>query len=662
MPKRTQLLSVVPWTGGLNTSLEEGLIGPNQLTIANNLLFREQQSKLKRDGINFNFDTATAGSNNIIGLNDFYFISASTKVHRLFSIDETGAFFSYVEGGTRTTRTPAATAEVTSITCPAKATIGASQFFLINSANNTTEYYVWYDTTGADTDPVNQSPPAIFGLSGKTGIKVVITTDVTATDVAVRTTTAINATGGADFTATSTGAVVTNTNDATGPAKDATNINVTSLTISITTQGSGAKWTTPTIVSMKTINNILIMAANGTGNNLFYWDGATTLALDLTTNPNYDPTDPNPPSCSLLQTHLGRLWTNDKSNFDRLHFSETFNPFKWQGAGDSGAIDVGTGDGDPEGIIAIFPTFKGELFVAKRTKLYRISGFTPETFQVILVSDGIGAISQNAVVPVEQDDIYWISERGIHSLNATASFGDVESKFVSADIQKTFNDDFTKTRLKNSWGAYLNTINSIAFAITLSTKTFNNDLFLYNIPLRAWYKWPDIDCESLITATDAAQKRFYLGGSNGRVFKTFTGDNFDTNNAGSQVSVPFKVKTGRIFPDNSPYTFKGYKKFSLVFRPIGSQTISSMIKIDSQLEQSLAFGQTGSVDLLGTTFILGSSILGAEFIMEPYTQSIEGFGRGIQITLEQNDANESVEIQGFMVEYEQAGDSQEVLV
>jgi flagellar hook protein FlgE len=83
-------------------------------------------------------------------------------------------------------RTFGNTNEITDVTCLAKASISNGEYFTISSP--TVDYYVWYDTDGAATDPT---------VSGKTGIEVTITPDTTAAEVAARTATAINAVGGA---------------------------------------------------------------------------------------------------------------------------------------------------------------------------------------------------------------------------------------------------------------------------------------------------------------------------------------------------------------------------------------------------------------------------------------------------------------------------------
>jgi len=125
----------------------------------------------------------------------------------------------------------ASVAEVQTVVCGTKASLTAADYFLLYSAKDETAYYVWYDVTGADTDPAP---------TGKTGIRVDISADATAIEVATRTSTAISAANSAqDFSAASGGtATVTITNINKGSCTNATDSN-TAFTFSVTTNGIG---------------------------------------------------------------------------------------------------------------------------------------------------------------------------------------------------------------------------------------------------------------------------------------------------------------------------------------------------------------------------------------------------------------------------------------
>lgn len=118
--------------------------------------------------------------------------------------------------------------EIFEITCPTGASITSGQYFLLYSAQDSTEYYAWYNVDGLGGNPAP---------IGKSPIEIAINSGDTANQVASKTALAINAI--VDFNASASLAVATVTNATAGIATDASNIDVTGLTINVTQQGSG---------------------------------------------------------------------------------------------------------------------------------------------------------------------------------------------------------------------------------------------------------------------------------------------------------------------------------------------------------------------------------------------------------------------------------------
>jgi hypothetical protein len=119
--------------------------------------------------------------------------------------------------------------EITDITCPPGSSITSGQYFLLYAAQDLPEYYVWYNVNGGGGNP---SP------IGKIPIQVNINSGDSAAQVATATAAAINAV--VDFNASASANVVTVTNATAGMATDASNVNVSGLSITIVQQGSGA--------------------------------------------------------------------------------------------------------------------------------------------------------------------------------------------------------------------------------------------------------------------------------------------------------------------------------------------------------------------------------------------------------------------------------------
>lgn len=524
-----QAFQAWPWSGGLDRSNDPALVKPEDYITLQNVDISFRNTKVTREGIDFNWDSATTSTDPIRSLTDYWFESFGGKARRIVGINESGSISA-------------------------------------------------------------------------------ITNSVTSDDIT-----------------------------------DTAN-----------------SWSNVTRATTTVIGNYLVLGAEGEDNQIKIWDGSSSEAVNLKEYTFFDEADQDPPNGWVLQRYLNRVWSNDKDRPDRLHYTTTDNPFEWQGSGDSGAIDVGLGDGDPEGIVAIFPPFKNQLFVAKRTKLYRITGTTPETFGVELVSDSIGCVSPQAVAQVDTDDIYWLSDRGVHGLLATDAFGDFQSQFISAPIQRDFEERINRSRLENVQARYLPTINSVAFAISPSGSPINSELWLYHINFKYWYYWTDVDAEALEVMQDFDRLRFYLGTSTGRVAQAQNNLTSDIDTSGNKVAIDMKLISGVVFTDRTPATTKNYHVAAIIYRPFTAHSIDVKFKTDAYAVQTNAFEPPDSIDTLGVDFILGESVLGATGIVAPYYFTIDGVGRGFQIEMRNNAIDQKVEVLGYLVEWQPAGAPLEV--
>lgn len=599
MSARTRLLQLLPWEGGLNTNLDESMLAHQSLTVADNTVFGERLSRKKRDGINHDWDDASDGSDKILAGLDFWF-GSTTKTQRQVAVSSARAVYSY-NAGTRSTLSES-TKSITNVSV-------ANPTVITSTAHGL--------TTG---DQITIAGTNTSGTTVGNFTVTVITSDTFSIPV-----------------------------------------NVTSVTTGTGTWVSRTWAGTLTQATITPFNNLAIVCVDGSNNPPKKWDGTTFSGLLG-----------NPPQALAMREHLGRLFATDKENVDLLHYSPVHDHTLWRGLGDSGGIPIGVGDGDPDGLTCIFPTFRGDLFVAKRTKLYRIQTPTnePADWVITKVSDTIGCVGPNAVASADLTDIYFWSERGLESLVAVQEYGDYGSIPVSQDIQKTVNDDLSRSRFKFIELAYLPTLNSVACAVTessalnrsLTTSSVNNTLYMYRVPMAGkegrWYRWYDLPCSSVWVASDSDKKRLYLGTHTTRVSKTLNGTNYDVSSAGAQTAIRWRVASGIIFPTGNPYDQICLKRFILYYKPQGTHTFSGTIKIDNQTvggANQLSFSETSSGALLGSTFVLGSSALGYDIIMGPASRTVDGVGHGFKVTLEQTTIDQSVEIQGFAVEYETGG-------
>lgn len=523
------------------------------------------------------------------------------------------------------------------------AAITSGAHFLINGPNDLTNYYVWFNVSSGGGDP---------HVSARTGIEVDITSTSTANDIATAIASGINASL-SGFTATATSNVATITAPAAGIAADSVDVNTT---FTLTTTLEGATVPSAVLETAKTLifNNRLQIALSGLGNLPIFFSPDQFTKYQLL---------PNAPDMSTIWEFQGRMWGNQKTDPDFVNYSPPFDDSTWGGIGDSGGFFIGAGDGDPEGITNGYK-YKDLMVVSKLHNRYRIVGDAPETYTVEAITEGLG--NEGALsIPVDETDVVFLSHRGIHSQAATDSYGDTSSKYLSANIKPTFNQ-WESSLLKFSQGAWIPELNSFAISVAEQGQPEQNAVWLYNVQIQvpnspspgAWYRWPGISCTALSRRYIDAAYKLIFGTSDGRIIQSQKQNSFtDFGDAG----IPYRVKTGTVYCDNDPQTFKAYKKVSLLYRPKGNFSFNVSIKIDNFPAQAFSFNQISGLDLLGETFILGSSLLGSSATLAPFTFSMDGVGRGFTMEITQPSQEEQIEVWGFMIEWEPAGTAQEVV-
>lgn len=606
MPRRTQIRTILPWNGGLNSTVDPGVLPEQDLVQADNIVFATSGARIKREGFEY-FDT---------------------DIPNIITRSSSG-----------TTRTLVFDASL----------LSASDDILVVGESIT----ISSTAGGSEADYV--------GTFTITAISTTTLTDDTITYTAVGSL-AEGATSTSTLTAKKSSSIlgIHEYWYTSGGDKVRRIIAITDQSLwfrydengnrkEISKDGAATAISGVTKVIFEVINNVLIIAFDGAAN--------TPKKYDPNTSADWFDLGGSPPNFSIMRQHLGRLFTNDKTNKDRLHYSSPGNAEEWQGVGDSAARDIYPGDGDEEGIISIAPSFKDSLFISKRSKIVEVTGESPEQFFPRPVSNGIGMVSHDAVVPVDLDDIMFMSDRGFHSLAATASHGDFESAFLSRKIQASFND-FENSRRNLTKGRYLPSLNSVAFSVTNDDQTEQSELWLFNVINKEWYRWPSISCEALATFTvDNSQKKLLCGTNEGRIIRSQSGDFTDPDDTG----ITSTIKTGALYADQNPQTLKMFKRLSVYFKPKGDFSFTVKYKVDNFAETSLTYEQAQSADTLGNTMVLGSSVLGIDEVLAPFTKDIEGIGRGITLTIEATGTETPVEIYGVSIEYELADVNQETI-
>lgn len=619
MSRRTQLYQLLPWTGGVNSSVDSGVLPENDLVQADNVIFSTNGSRLKREGINY-FDTD---------------IPAVIK-----------------RSSSGTTRTLVFASSI-SLSGPTDSIIVVGENLNVSGAGNS-NYNSDSCVVASIATTTTTNDTITYTFVGATSVTESIVTDTTAV---VERNYDILAVMDAWYYDSGTNTKKQILFSGTSQGKFFI-YDVNGRRTQIAKAGSGATSIVGPLtgIDLLLFNNKVIIAMSGVGN--------TPKVYDPTSAATWADLPGSPPDANFMREHLGRIWTDDKMALDRLQYSATFDETSWQGVADSGILDISIGDNDPVGISAILPPFKGVLVVNKGLESRQVTGNAPENFQIVPASEGIGSASHKACVAVDNDDVYFMSRAGFHSLVATVEYGDFKTKFISRNIQNTFNS-WTPSKLKFVQGAYVSPINSVAYSVAESGHLKPNSIWLYNPTIMhkdgrqgVWYRWPDLNAQSLCTRLDNDELKLVFGDSIGRVSIAQNGTYTDYGDTG----IPYRIKSGALYVDGNPNTIKAFKRASLLFKPRGNFNFTAYFKVDNFPVQPMVFSQSTAGAKLGVDFNLGFSQLGSNNNLAPFSQDVVGYGRGCTIEIFQSGLDAQVEIYGLVVEYEVADISNEVLL
>lgn len=375
--------------------------------------------------------------------------------------------------------------------------------------------------------------------------------------------------------------------------------------------------------------------------------------------------------------HLERLfYTGYSSQPSELTYTTAGNIFNSTGA-DSGTIKIRSGDGDQ--IIGISEPFYGSLYIFKGPQfgsVHQLSGTTPITFATAQVAHGAPALNARAIISTPTD-IYWMSNYGVHSLQTTVKFGNVEQAFLSLPIQKLWRDNLIKrSELVNTWGFWNPTRSIVGWAVTPSGETSQHWLLVYNYALsdpkpggkKFWSIWKiqgyaTTAGDTILIptglpnrASNAGDPHMWFGADNGQVYVADIDDILGDAGAGytararTPIITRFRGATGHAdVPETSEKEFGGVVTY---FSPKGAYGANLSAVVD-QRAHNATVPFTGGGAVLGT-FIMGTDTLaGADFNFYE-TPDIQDRGRSIYLEWSQSGLEQDMELFGYSIRYREA--------
>lgn len=382
------------------------------------------------------------------------------------------------------------------------------------------------------------------------------------------------------------------------------------------------------------------------------------------------------PVYTAASYHLNRLFTGGLSSApSATNFTAANNIFDSTG-GDTGGFTVNVGDGDQ--VMGLSETFYGSVYIFKGPQfgsVHQLSGNTPATFTLAKVAHGAPLLNPKALISTPSD-VYWMSNYGIHSLQTTVKFGNVEQAFLSLPIQKLFREaQLNRQKLEQAWGFWNPTRNVVGWAVFPTGSAQQVWLLVYNYALsdpkpggkKFWsiFVLPyGVASGGIVlspTPWDASNTKdphTWLGGDDGQAYVADQNASVSSlNDAGRAYTYTIKTPTIARFPaQGTPAPETQEKQFAGVvtyFNPAGTGVTAALTVTIDRRVQTYTVDMTGGGARLDIDFILDTSVLGgADF--NYFETPIEDRGRSIIMQWDQTGLNEDCELFGYSVRYSPA--------
>lgn len=337
------------------------------------------------------------------------------------------------------------------------------------------------------------------------------------------------------------------------------------------------------------------------------WSSTSNTDVPLTWNgaeasmPNLGGT---PPNFAFHTPHRNRMWAAGvATNASRLYYSASLNHEDWTTADNAGSIDIDPDDGDR---IVGLVSHKKELIVFKgpnKLSVHRITGSSPtgsDAFARVPFVTGVGGVNHNSIFRIN-DDIVFASPRGLHSLAATAAFGDYVEAFLSRPILSQYQDKLNHSILTTIWGTNYQSKGLACWTLPSSTGSVKNQIFMYDYRFQPG-RWSFLDsatgylaAHSLAVVQNSSRKhRLYAGTTTGYIYQLdMAARVIDTTTAyTADYTTPFLNFGTSAHKKNCVFGF-----MSLL--PKGNYNLTFGYTRDTNTETSVAIAQGGVSATLG---------------------------------------------------------------
>lgn len=396
-----------------------------------------------------------------------------------------------------------------------------------------------------------------------------------------------------------------------------------------------------------TFDDLLIIASSAPADLPRSWDNTTAQNLAG-----------SPPNFSFSVTHKNHVWAAGVfTNPSRLYFSVPLNPEDWTNTG-SGSVDIDPNDGD---MITGLASHKDNLWVFKgpnKGSIHRISGSSLSDFAKESFITGLPVPWINSIFKFGDDLGFITTNASVHSLKATAAYGDYNQVWLSYPINKYMQESLNHSRARFFVTATDPNRGYVWIGITPSGQTTNTRYLIMdyrflsqNEPYPRWSYWDSRAFASISLIRDVQRPRLMAGGYDGFVYKLDQQTRTD-NGAAINMSVQTPALT---YGDE--WLLKNFADAGVSLNALNDNPVTLTWLLDGVSGSSTTVTQ-GAVGGLFDVGLFDDAVFGGQSFV-PRFFGIENGGdfRAISYQFTDNSNNSDLEIHSFMAKITPSGES-----
>ena len=403
------------------------------------------------------------------------------------------------------------------------------------------------------------------------------------------------------------------------------------------------------IPNYATFDDILIIADSALADVPRSWDTVTAQNLAGT-----------PPRFSFSVAHKNYQFAAGNFAFpSRLYYSVSLDPEDWVGGG-SGSIDINPNDGD---MITGLISHKNELVVFKgpyKGSIHRITGTSGASWARTEFISGLPLPWINSVFRFG-DDIGWITTNGsVHSLKATAAYGDYNQAWLSYPIHTYLQENLNNNRARFFTSTVDPNRGYVWIGITPSGQNTNTRHLIMDYRFLSqnessprWSYWDSRAFASIALIRDVSRPRLMAGAYNGFVYSLDQASRTDNGTAINYIVETPSMTYG------TDWRLKSLVDVGINLNAFNDNIVSLVTTRDSASDATRTVTQ-GAVGGLFDSGLFDNAVFGgAAYTTRFYNIENGGDFRSISYRFSDTVDSSDIELNSFISKVTPGGESQE---